>query len=551
VVALGLPTPEELPLTAQVAQLVVVRASGHLFDHQRRYPQWELSNDELQHCVEELGVGGVILLGGSAVEVGVRSQQLQAGAEVPLLMAADIEEGVGQRFAGATQFPPPMALSAIAQQDFNLTCQLAEAMGAVTAQEAMAIGLNWILAPVVDVNNNVDNPVINVRAFGDTPHLVGALSQAFIRGTQQFPVLTTAKHFPGHGDTVVDSHLHLPEISHPLARLNQIEFVPFRQAIASGVDTIMTAHLRVPALDAKLPATLSPAILTQLLRHDFGFNGLVVTDALIMGAIADQYGPYEAAVMAIEAGADVLLMPSDPAGAIEAVCEAVRMGRLSPERILTSLGRLWRAKQKVSSHLTIPPETCHAWEHIPPPPVQLAVLATAAARQTQTQILTASMQVRGQVAPSPQSAGQSIVLVDDVLNTDWLSVGAPAIAFPTQIGYSPRLVDSYTCTRQLEELVSPVRPTLLQIFSRGNPFRGIAGLSEYALACFQQLKLNNCLIGVAVYGSPYVASYLQKALIADIPFGFTYGQMAEAQATLLSALLGVSPSTDSYRAFTD
>ena len=547
---LGLPDVESLSLEAQIAQLIVVRASGQVFDHQRRYPQWELAQASLRHCVETLGVGGVILLGGSAVEVGVRSQQLQTWADIPLLLAADIEEGVGQRFAGATHFPPPMALSAIADHDLALACEYAGQMGAITAQEAIAIGLNWILAPVVDVNNNADNPVINVRAFGTTPDRVSQLSQAFIAGAQQFPVLTTAKHFPGHGDTAVDSHLHLPEIPHAVARLAQIELAPFRAAIAQQVDAVMTAHLRVPAYDETLPATLSPAILTGLLRRDLGFPGLIVTDALIMGAIADRYGPYEAAVMALEAGADVLLMPADPAGTIEAVAEAVRIGRLAPEAIQAAVARIWRAKQKVGSSLTIPPATGHAWEHIPPPPVQLAQLATPEARTTLHNVLTASTTVRDRLPTTVPPGAQSLVMVDDVLSTDWLSAQAAAIALPQAHGYATRLVDGRSCPLSPLELDSPP-PTLLQIFSRGNPFRGRAGLSEFAAQCFTRLNAQNCLIGLVVYGSPYVLAALLSELAPTVPYGFTYSQAVEGQTVLLTKLFATKVSTADSRAFTD
>ena len=162
------PPFDSLTLIEQVAQMVVVRTSGYLFDHQIQYPLWEADSDTLRHLLKDLGVGGVILLGGSAGEITLRTQQLQAWAKLPLLISADIEEGVGQRFSGATWFPPPMALNAIAQLNLPLACDYAEQMGAVTAQEAVAIGLNWVLAPIVDVNNNPNNPVINVRAFGET-----------------------------------------------------------------------------------------------------------------------------------------------------------------------------------------------------------------------------------------------------------------------------------------------------------------------------------------------------------------------------------------------
>ncbi|WP_008318796.1 glycoside hydrolase family 3 N-terminal domain-containing protein [Leptolyngbya sp. PCC 6406] len=547
---LGLPSPDDLSLAGQVAQLVVVRASGMLFDHQRRYPQWELANADLHTCIADLGVGGVILLGGSAPEVGVRVQQLQDWATVPLLMAADIEEGVGQRFTGATAFPPPLALGAIGQRDLALACQYAQAMGAATAQEAQAIGLNWLVAPVVDVNNNPENPVINVRAFGETPDVVSALIRAFLTGAQEHPVLTTAKHFPGHGDTAVDSHLHLPLLPHDRDRLTQVELAPFATAIAAGVDTVMTAHLQVPALDPDYPATLSPALLSGLLRRELGFDGLIVTDALVMGAITQHYGPYEAAVLALEAGVDVLLMPVDPVGTIEAVCEAVRMGRLSPERILTSVERIWRAKQKVATGLSAPPDSGHAWEHLLPPPVQLDQLAQPAAQQLARHITRDSMQVRDCVSPcAPQARGVSLVLVDDVLATDWLSRRAPAIALPEQYGYTPRLLDVGICSASPGSF--PPRPTLLQIFSRGNPFRGTAGVGEFALSWFRALRDVDCLVGVVVYGSPYTLDILLPELPDTVPYGFAYGQMPSAQEILLTALLGAGSATSPSQAFTD
>ncbi|MEM0981805.1 MAG: glycoside hydrolase family 3 N-terminal domain-containing protein, partial [Cyanobacteria bacterium P01_H01_bin.58] len=523
-----------------------------LFDHQRRYPQWELAQADLRHCVEALGIGGVIVLGGSAVEVGARSQQLQSWADIPLLIAADVEEGVGQRFSGATHLPPPMALSAIARKDLAQACQYAEQMGQVTAQEAIAIGLNWILAPVVDVNNNDDNPVINIRAFGETPEQVSELTAAFIRGAQQFPVLTTAKHFPGHGDTAVDSHLHLPVIPHDRDRLDAVELAPFRTAIAAGVDSVMTAHLQVPSLDPQLPATLSPSILTQLLRQDLGFDGLVVTDALIMGAITNHYGTYEAAVMALEAGADILLMPQDPEGTIQAVCEAVRTGRLTPERILMSVERVWQAKQKVGHQLSTPTHSKHAWEHLPPPSVDLDALAQPKSRNLIAQIATASLQTQGQIAPASNlTMARSLVIVDDVLATPWLMPHAPAIALPAAQGYNPRLLDTAACSLSPPSPAISQPPTLLQIFSRGNPFRGSAGISDLALSWFRLLQDADCLRGLVVYGSPYVLDMLLSELAADIAYGFSYGQMPEAQDVLLSALFSIKAGVARDTAFTD
>ena len=183
-----------------------------------------------------------------------------------------------------------MALGEIAQRNLPLAEQIAEQMGGAIAQEAAAIGLNWLLGPVVDVNNNPANPVINVRAFGETADIVAQLTSAFIRGAQG-AVLTTAKHFPGHGDTEIDSHLRLPVVNHDFERLQQLELVPFERAIAQKVDSIMTAHLQLPKIDAQHPATLSKVTLSGLLRQDLGFDGLIVTDALVMGGITPAIWP--------------------------------------------------------------------------------------------------------------------------------------------------------------------------------------------------------------------------------------------------------------------
>lgn len=542
-----LPAADRLSLAEQVAQMVVVRASGHLFDHEIRYPAWEADSATLTRYVKDLGVGGVILLGGSAAEVGLKTQALQSQARIPLLVAADIEEGVGQRFSGATWFPPPMALSAVAEKDLSLALAYAEAFGAATASEALAIGLNWVLAPVVDVNNNPHNPVINVRAFGDHLAQVSALTQAFLRGAQTQPVLTTAKHFPGHGDTAVDSHLELPVLTHDLERLNALELEPFRGAIAARVDAIMTAHLHIPALDARYPATLSAPTLTGLLRQRLGFDGLIVTDALVMGAIANAYGPYEAAVLAVEAGADVLLMPGDPEGAIAAVVEAVNLGRIDPERILASVERLWRAKQKAAPAL-MPDGAGHAWEHLPPPPVNLSALAQPNPRQLAADILTASMTVKGQIAPCTTAApGDNIVMVDDAIGCRFLDPTAAAIAWPQRHHYQLRLLDTQGC-KQLPS--GNLQPSLVQIFVRGNPFRGSASLMRLATAWLDALQATNRLRGVVIYGSPYAFEQLLPRL-GDIPHGFTYGQMPLAQSLILPRLLPAGAAATSRREFTD
>jgi beta-glucosidase len=343
----------EADLQRLIHQLVVVRASGALADHQRGYPRWELPNAELQRLLKA-GVGGVILLGGSAAEVTLRCAQLRRWAGQPLLLCADVEEGVGQRFDGATWLVPPLALGRLYAQEPQRAVALAERYGRCTGRDARALGLNWVLGPVCDVNNNPGNPVINVRAWGEDPASAGALAAAFIRGAQSEKVLACAKHFPGHGDTSSDSHLTLPLLPHSRERLAAIELPPFEQAIAAGVASVMTAHLMLPALDPERPATLSKPVLTGLLRQELGFGGLVVTDALVMEAITGRYGAGEAAVLALEAGADLVLMPADAAAAIAAIAAAVASGRLNREQLEASAERRRRALECCSEAATVP-----------------------------------------------------------------------------------------------------------------------------------------------------------------------------------------------------
>lgn len=536
-----LPSPESLSLREQVAQMMVVRTSGHLFDHQLEYPQWEASQAQLQRYLA-MGVGGVILLGGSAAEVGMRTQQLQSWAKYPLLMAADIEEGVGQRFSGATWFPPPLALSAIARQDKARALYLAERMGAITAEETTAMGLNWILAPVVDINNNPNNPVISLRAFGENPEEVSDLAMAFLQGTQGYPVLTCAKHFPGHGDTAVDSHLNLPVMPHDFERLQRLELVPFQRAIAAGIDSVMTAHLSLPKLDPDYPSTLSKLTLTGLLRQDMGFDGLIVTDALVMGSITERYGGNqgaEAAVMAVEAGADLLMMPADVEAAIAAICEAVGTGRLKSAAILRAVERIWRAKHKISDLPVTDSFSRHAWQQQAVPPLEPERIATPEARAIAADILQQSQQVingprqsLGAAISAPLIPGQNLVIVDEVLHCPFLSRTCPALTLPARQGYELTLVDS----RSAEHLtLNRQATTLLQLFIRSNPFRSGRQLQALALEYIEALGPN--LQAVVVYGSPYVWQAIQAHLPPHLPGVFTYGQMPEAQAIALQALL--------------
>lgn len=516
-------------LKQQIGQMIVVRASGHLFDQQIRYPLWEASNAQLHHWLQTLNLGGVILLGGTGAELALRTQQLQKWSKTPLLVAADIEEGVGQRFPGATWFPPPMALGAIAKQDLSQAIEYATQMGVITAQEALAIGINWILAPIVDVNNNPNNPVINVRSFSNNPEVVSHLATAFLNGAKTYSVLTTAKHFPGHGDTNSDSHLDLPVIYHEASRLAEIELVPFKKSIEAGVDSVMTAHLLIRAWDEQRPATLSYKILTGQLREKLGFKGLIVTDALVMGGINNYATSEEVAVMAVEAGADILLMPHDPEKTIEALYQAVESGRITHQRIEASLARIWHAKQKVST--TCSPESQAL--------SSLEQLSQSRAKQTVVHILQYSNEKGGDLPLKKKYKRRNLIVVDDLLNCDFLDRQTPAVTIPKQLGYDLQLVDTKTLNFVLED----DRNTLLQVFIRGNPFRGNAGLTDEVQKTYRKLLKYKIVKGLIIYGSPYIRDWFlneTKVLKHNLPWVFSYGQMAESQDISCQTLFGLS-----------
>lgn len=588
---------EAMERRQRVAPLLVVRASGHLSDGQRRYPRWELANAELQRLLAA-GVGGVILLGASAAELGQRTRQLASWSAEPLLLCADVEEGVGQRFEGASWLVPPLALGRIHAADAAAALALAERYGRCSGREARALGLNWVLGPVCDVNNNPDNPVINVRAWGEDPATAGALAAAFLRGAQAEGVLCCAKHFPGHGDTSSDSHLELPLLSHSRERLERIELPPFRQAIAAGVASVMTAHLLLPSLDPDLPATLSPVVLNDLLRQELGFDGLVVTDALVMEAITSRYGAGEAAVLALEAGADLVLMPADADAALDAIVAAIDTGRLSTERIEASLERRRLALARSGSLQARPSPLAGAGQE---PQIEL-MLAQPRAQSAQPEravssasgasaspaaadlhspgaplgalsngplsddlalaleLVQRSLERQGPaLAPEMQTGGGlNLIRVDTLLGCPFLSATAPALLLPAEAGLSTCLMAGQGPSPWSDDPQAPLAlerlgpgPVLLQLFVRGNPFRGSAGGGQEPWAAvLTQLQAAGRLAGLAVYGSPYLWQQLQPLLKPTIAAAYSPGQMPLAQAELLRSL-GLGATGSQTEGFTD
>ena len=531
-----------------IHQLIVVRASGKLADHQRGYPRWELPNNKLRSLLEA-GVGGVILLGGSAAEVALRCTQLRRWAGQPLLLCADVEEGVGQRFDGATWLVPPLALGRLYGREPQQALELAERYGQCTGRDARGLGLNWVLGPVCDVNNNPANPVINVRAWGEDPATAGALAAAFVRGVQAEGVLGCAKHFPGHGDTSSDSHITLPLLPHSRERLAAIELPPFQQAIAAGVASVMTAHLMLPELDQERPATLSKPVLTGLLRQQLGFGGLIVTDALVMDAITGRYGAGEAAVLALEAGADLVLMPADADAAIAAIAEAVASGRLNVEQLEASAERRLQALERCAG-----------------PEAALAVADPEAAAQPNQvlalELVRATMETTGSSGAATPQAGINLIRLDSALAAAAavLPATAPALARPESRGWRTLLLEARSPSPWGPDTDAPLAmerlgpgPVLLQLFVRGNPFRRSAGSAEPWPAALRQLAKAGRLAGLVVYGSPYLWEELSPLLPPGVPGVYSPGQMPLAQAEALQRLgsgLGLG-DTKAGAGFTD
>jgi beta-glucosidase len=316
------PEPHEL----QAAQLI--------------FPGYRFGPDEWEAAerLVDLGVGGFCLFQASGTEVARFTEAMQKRAKTPLLFCADYERGAGALVEGGTKLPANMAFGAADSEE------LVFLKGRITAREARAIGVDWVLAPVVDLAGRADNPIVNVRAFGDEPALVTRLARAFLKGLHDGGAVGCLKHFPGHGDTDVDSHIELPVLQRTLDQLRERELVPYRE-LASDADSIMTGHLMFPSLDAERPASLSPA--AGRLARGLGFGGAIVTDALMMGAIARLGTPRELAALALRAGADILLVPEDPFELHSGLVAAIEDGGVEKSILSAACERVQALKERV------------------------------------------------------------------------------------------------------------------------------------------------------------------------------------------------------------
>ncbi|MBA2304702.1 MAG: hypothetical protein H0W08_19000 [Acidobacteria bacterium] len=506
--------------------------------------------DQLLKAVHEQKVGGFHIFGGAervpnvllnptygAVTLGQPLEaasiinRLQAISPLPLLNTADFEAGVGFRIAGATAFPRLMAFGAARDE------RLAEEAGRITGEEARALGVHVNFAPVVDVNNNPRNPVINTRSYGEDPQMVGRLASAYIRGMQAAGVSATLKHFPGHGDTDVDSHLGLPIIKHPRARLDQMELVPFRAGVAAGADAVMTAHIELPELDPtpKTPTTLSAPIVQGLLRKDLGFNGLIYTDSMGMAGVAAIYSPGEAAARAVRAGNDVILHSPDDAGAFAGIVEAVKAGTIPEEQITASVLRILRAKGRAGLHRN----RMVNLDQIS------AIVGTrrnqAVADQVSERSITLLKDARNQVPLKAARDAQVLYLSVLDFPANW-RIAAPSRTFIPELRKRWPNVTSIELSDRTTpaeiELVRAMAPrydvVIASVFVRAGSASGRMDLSEPLQRLLNGFNRGNRPFVTVFFGNPYVAMYMPELPAVML----TYDFYDRAEASAVKALAG-------------
>lgn len=336
---------KEISIRKKISQLLIPRLEGNHLTNPVYFKK-------IKRLVKQ-GIGGFILFGGKKEYIKNAIEKLQEASEIPLFIASDLEQGLGQQVDGGTVFPNAMAIGSAIDPDNRNDIKLLRQAISIIAIEAYETGINVILAPVLDINTNPQNPIICTRAFSEDAKEVSWFGKQFIKGVQKMPgLIACGKHFPGHGDTETDSHIEIPVIRSSLKRLDKIELYPFIEAIRSGVKMIMVGHLLVDALDSDKPASLSPRVINKLLRNKLKFNGLVITDAMNMGAIKKIYSENEACLMAIKAGADIILHPVNPESVIEYLSS--RWKEIE-KKVEESLKRILKAKEKLGSNPPLPP----------------------------------------------------------------------------------------------------------------------------------------------------------------------------------------------------
>ncbi len=510
---------------------------------------------DLKRNVVENKIGGVIFFGAPIYETTHLANRMQALADIPLLMSLDAETGIGMRFEDATNFPWAMAVTATGDPDY------ARRVGVVTGREARAIGIQHVYAPVFDVNNNAANPVINVRSFGESPEDVAKFGIAFAEGIQSQRVIATAKHFPGHGDTAVDSHRGLPIIDHSRESLEKTELVPFRKAVESGIGAVMIAHIALPQIDpeevkplknfiqgdaehgaeivnqsATIPATLSAKVQTDILRNELGFKGLIVSDAMSMSGLTIYFTQEEAGVRAFLAGTDILEKPADVDAMLRGLKDAVKSGRIPMSRLDDSVRRQLAWKHELGlfkARMT----SLDAIDGIVSNAETIALTDEIA-----TKAITLA---RNEDGALPLDRTKKIAVVGISNGFDGGSVMGPLVGTLRANGL--RFAAAYIQENSVQEQVTAARKAIAEadvvvvgLYGRvRSGAKNSVGVPENGAAILREaLAANKKVIGIS-FGNPYVLGSFPEIKTYVV----AYGDMPSLQRAAARAILGTQEIT--------
>ena len=540
---------KKMSVEEKVGQVVYIGLNAKFANEDSEYFK------ELRRQVVDNHIGGIIFFGAPIYETAIMINRAQAMAKIPLLMSLDAETGIGMRFEDAINFPWAMAIGATGNVDY------ARRIGVITGREARAIGVDHVFAPVLDVNNNADNPVINVRSFGEDPQMVAKFGTAFIQGIQSQNVIATAKHFPGHGDTNVDSHRGLPIIDHSLASLEKTELVPFKQAIADGVASIMIAHIALPQIDpeevkplknyqggdsergaeivsqkATIPATLSEKVQTELLRKDLGFKGLIVTDAMSMSGLTLYFTQEEAGVRAFLAGADILEKPSDTDAMIHGLIAAVKSGRISQDRLDQSVRKIlaWKYHVGLVKNKITPIDQ-----------IDKIVSGTESDQLAQEVAEEAITLVRNDagLVPLDRNAKVAVLAVSNGFDPE-VTIGPLTRELRANgIKFDATLIQENTPPEQIakaREMVNNADIVIAALYGRvRSGQKNSAGLPESGARIIRDLMANNKKVVGVSFGNPYVL----EAFPQMKTYVVAYGDMPYLQRSAVKGIFGLEDIT--------
>lgn len=536
-------TLAKMSIDEKIGQLVHIGINAGFLNQES--PEYK----NLSRQITENHVGGIVIFVGGVYETVHLVNRMQAQAKIPLLISADFETGAGMRFYETLNFPWNMAIAATGNADF------ARREGEIVANESRALGVQQVFAPVVDVNNNADNPVINVRAYSENPEEVARFGTAFMEGLQSRNVLATAKHFPGHGDTNVDSHRGLPVINLSREQLEKNELLPFRKLIGAGVGSIMVSHISMPQIDntavellklppkstyadssvitegTTMPATLSSNVIQNILEKDMNFDGLIVTDAMDMNGLTLYFEPEEAAVRAILAGNDVLLKPTDADVTIRGIREAVKTGRITEERINRSVRKqlAWKYQLGLTKQKITPIEAVDT------------IVSGSQARQLSTEIANAAITlVKDENKMLPLQKNKKIALLCITNGEDRGGVGSTLMSALRGMNFEVEriIIEERSTEKDVREAINKAgkaEVVIAGLFGRvRSGAKSSVGLPDAGVNVLREvLKRNPNTINIS-FGNPYLLKNfpeMKNYLVA-------YGDMTSLQQAAARAITG-------------